>query len=52
MSDNFQKQIQNWVSVDNRMKNLQMQYMLPIWMALKNILKINGFLSKKIKIAR
>ena len=25
MSDNFQKQIQNWVSVDNRMKNLQMQ---------------------------
>ena len=25
MSDNFQKQIQNWVSVDNKMKNLQMQ---------------------------
>ena len=25
MSENFQKQIQNWVSVDNKMKNLQMQ---------------------------
>lgn len=25
MSENFQKQIQDWVSVDNKMKNLQLQ---------------------------